>query len=83
MEKLYWVQLGAFADSARADALANALNADGNFVDLFSFRSKGVLYRRVRVGPFGSIRDARQERDQLAAQHIEGIIVEQRTRKKP
>ncbi|MCX5789646.1 MAG: SPOR domain-containing protein, partial [Elusimicrobia bacterium] len=82
LEKVFWVQLGAFADVARADALANALNADGNFVEVFSLRSKGVQYKRVRVGPFGSVDDARRERDQLALQHIDGVIVEQLARKK-
>ncbi|MCX5790091.1 MAG: SPOR domain-containing protein, partial [Elusimicrobia bacterium] len=82
-ETVYWVQLGAFTEAARAEALASALNADGNFVELFAFRNKGVLYRRVRVGPFATIGDARLERNQLAAQNVSGIVVRQRVPKNP
>ena len=83
LETVYWVQLGAFTETARAEALANALIADGNFVELFAFRNRGVLYRRVRVGPFATIGDARLERNQLAAQNVSGIVVGQRVLKNP
>ena len=63
---LYWVRVGSFMDGARAEEFAADLSAAGHSVSVVVDQVNGVLYHRVRVGPFMSRPEAQAEADKLA-----------------
>ncbi len=69
----YYVQLGAFADEARALALFEEVSEAG--VEVRVVRVEGSLFTHVRVGRFAQREAAVQRLDELAASGISAALV--------
>jgi rare lipoprotein A len=68
---LWAVQVGSFADRARADRQAERVRATGRRVFLEPYQGLS----RVKVGPYGSRREAQDELARLEQEGFEGIVV--------
>jgi cell division septation protein DedD len=69
----YYVQLGAFADEARAMALFEEVKEAG--VDVRVVRVEGSRFTHVRVGRFADRADAVERLDELTADGISAALV--------
>ncbi|MDA0328682.1 MAG: SPOR domain-containing protein [Gemmatimonadetes bacterium] len=69
----YYVQLGAFADDARAVALAEEVRATG--VDVRVVRVEGSQFTHVRFGRFAAREDAVEQLEALTARGISAALV--------
>ena len=74
--KQFVVQIGALADTAKAEALQKALAAKGmkSYTEVVKTASGDVT--RVRVGPFSSRESAEHEREKLKALGYEGNVAQ-------
>jgi cell division septation protein DedD len=63
----HWVQVGAYVNSAHAQALASALNSSGHKALVADRKARGRLLHQVRIGPFANWGAAQDEADRLEA----------------
>jgi hypothetical protein len=75
------VQLGAFSERSRADALAQTLRAAGREPRIVTVGGFGLI--RVRLGRFESEEDALRLRNELRAAGFEAMTVTDATRERP
>jgi rare lipoprotein A len=68
---LWAVQVGSFADRTRADRQAERVRATGRRVFLEPYQGLS----RVKVGPYGSRREAQDDLARLEQEGFEGIVV--------
>ena len=65
-----WVQVGAYVNSAYAQAMEKALNSSGHKAIVFDAKARGLLLHQVRIGPFENWGAARDEADRLTADNV-------------
>ena len=70
------VQVGAFADKSRAEALRDSLVRDGNAAAVAPAAIGGDTFFRVRLGPFADAPTARAAAVRLAARGYQAIVID-------
>lgn len=75
-EQVYWVQVAALSDKARAEEMRGKLASQGFDGRLESVKTDvGVVYR-VRVGPLSGLTKATEVKDRLKANGYNGRVVQ-------
>jgi rare lipoprotein A len=72
----FTVQVGAFADRARAESLRDALTRDGDVAMVTEAEVGGDTFFRVRLGPYPDRQTARAAAQRLASRGHRAVVVE-------
>jgi rare lipoprotein A len=73
----YAVQVGAFSESSKADALRANLAPRYDDVYISPVRARAELFYRVRVGPYGERHAAEQRAVELTSGGLHAVVTEE------
>jgi rare lipoprotein A len=76
----YCVQVGAFSEQDKADALRANLAPTYDDVYISPVRARAELFYRVRVGPYAERQDAERRAVELSSSGVPAVVTEEPTR---
>ena len=76
----YCVQVGAFSEQDKADALRANLAPTYDDVYISPVRARAELFYRVRVGPYAERQDAERRDVELSSSGVPAVVTEEPTR---